>query len=1612
MTLKRAHSAKCVRWSATRGQAGYGWPRLLGAAVLVALLFCAGASSALARVNNVIPATADGDPTETFRADEALFVYATPDLNGGTICVVSAALDDVSSGAFSCKGSRIQWGSPNFVFGGSLIFQPLEAPYLHIGTWRLLGDGGDQPGGDTVSQPFTVLPCADTCDPTLAQATVADWKSAATGMERVTGTLCTYWAVQSAASDVSGLAAKANATREAVTDDLTMILKKGAKARVIDSATATGLALDWAGGLIAIPTPDFKDSDEMALALLKTVICRASAMYGDIKADPPDPGFLTVEQPSFADIPNPDSLGHAPTPAQALATSIERQRGYGRAELKAFERYQGAVNAGAAEFVHAQALATSDFGASLVQEMRQTALLMRAEATALAADPELAQPVIPNQATLDALNTIYTRIHQSGFTQDEIAQLQGEGFTEGEIAQLRAGFAAGDLTKLQVGVSLQTVMDNAATDIENETQRFDAVEREASSVAGVTNRPPTGSFTTQAGSEPLAVSFRDASTSPDLDPITSIGWSFGDGTETSGAPGETVSHTFQAPGTYTVTETVSDYLTSAMATKTVKVGNGAPTASDQSVAVYKDGSIDVTLSASDPDGDPLTYAIVYGPEHGTVGALTGSEVTYRPDAGYFGPDFFTFKASDGRTDSNVATVAITVRENHAPIAGDDTATLDQGSNVRIAPLANDFDPDGDQLSVASLGQPGHGRAATADPAGSVRQGICYEPDADFAGDDSFTYTVDDGHGATGTATIHLTVTASDRRTLVADCTQGYYNASIGTTLDGTNDYGPFGPVMFPPAETFVGEPNFITGPAADHADLRYATRPAPDTDAGPELTAAAAPLGDWLSATSPAGGSWTALRFIPPTWTPDTESAISYPIDAGTTGIADATITGSFGADNGFYLWIDGTFEFGASAPGGAAPDEYTVKLGGLPPGKHAIQVLREDHGEHDGWFVSITGRPNRAPVAVDDTVSTEANTASEVTLRASDGEGDALQFAIVSAPQHGSLGTVSGDKVTYTPAPGYSGSDAFTFKANDGKADSNTATVAIEVRPGNHPPTAQDATVSLDQDTSKQVTLAASDPDGDTLGFAVVSAPQHGSLGTVSGDKVTYTPAPGYSGSDAFTFKANDGKVDSNLATVSIDVRHVNHAPAAQDTTATTDEDTPTQVTLRATDADGDPLTLAIASQPSHGKLGPISGDKVTYTPGPDFGGSDSFTFKASDGKLDSNVATVSITVRPVNDAPTLTLSARAAAGQYSDPITSVTATVKDVDTPPGQLTLDIDAPGPPGNLTVSSPVLDATKGTATYTLSGRLAVAAGSYPITLRASDGSAKSASQVLTVSVAKEDASIVAFSPEVITVDGTDGDVDTLVETMTVAEEPDGNLSSTLPGAGLAGARPIALHLVPPFSGTSYGCTATNTAYPAASATQASASCALSDVLVNVYGADATIGTNAYFAGSGSGVVTVVNPAADFTTGGGRAAFTDGTPVNFGFNAKTLKSNQVQGSLLTVLHRREGVWSLKSNAFDTLQQARDASGVWSATMTGKATLAAPIKLPCGQPKCGGYGFTAYVEDRAEPGAGQDRFWIQVTDPAGKIVAEASLAAPAATNALTILGGNIQVAQPQGR
>ena len=192
----------------------------------------------------------------------------------------------------------------------------------------------------------------------------------------------------------------------------------------------------------------------------------------------------------------------------------------------------------------------------------------------------------------------------------------------------------------------------------------------------------------------------------------------------------------------------------------------------------------------------------------------------------------------------------------------------------------------------------------------------------------------------------------------------------------------------------------------------------------------------------------------------------------------------------------------------------------------------------------------NTPPVAVNDSYSTNEDTALTVLAPGvlgndSDADGNRLTAVLVSGPAHGTLTLYSNGSFTYTPAANYNGPDSFTYKANDGQADSNNiATVSITVTAvNNDAPVAQAQSVTTAEDTAKAITLTASDVDGDGLTYTVVSGPTHGTL-SGSGASLTYTPAADYNGADSFTFKANDGTADSNVATVAITVTAVNDAP------------------------------------------------------------------------------------------------------------------------------------------------------------------------------------------------------------------------------------------------------------------------------------------------------------------------------------------------------------------------------------------------------------------------------------------------------------------------------------
>ena len=157
-----------------------------------------------------------------------------------------------------------------------------------------------------------------------------------------------------------------------------------------------------------------------------------------------------------------------------------------------------------------------------------------------------------------------------------------------------------------------------------------------------------------------------------------------------------------------------------------------------------------------------------------------------------------------------------------------------------------------------------------------------------------------------------------------------------------------------------------------------------------------------------------------------------------------------------------------------------------------------------------------------------------------------------------------------------------------------------------------------------------------------LISGPAHGALTLNADGSFNYIAEANYTGADSFSYKVNDGALDSNVATVTINVAAVNDAPVASGYNYSIGEDTALNVTgIHAIDIDSSSLTTIMVSAPTHGTVTANGDGTFQYIPNADYNGVDSFSYKVNDGVLDSNVADVSIQVTSVNDSPSFSLAA-----------------------------------------------------------------------------------------------------------------------------------------------------------------------------------------------------------------------------------------------------------------------------------------------------------------------------------------------------------------------------------
>ena len=433
-------------------------------------------------------------------------------------------------------------------------------------------------------------------------------------------------------------------------------------------------------------------------------------------------------------------------------------------------------------------------------------------------------------------------------------------------------------------------------------------------------------------------------------------------------------------------------------------------------------------------------------------------------------------------------------------------------------------------------------------------------------------------------------------------------------------------------------------------------------------------------------------------------------------------------------------------------------------------------------------------PIAHDDAANLLENSSAnviDVLANDSDPEGGALTITAAGAPANGTA-QIAGTRVTYTPAAGFVGTDQFTYTIKNTKGLTATATVHATVNAAEALPVPQDdaATTPFGSAITIKVLANDRDPNGFALTVAGVTTPEHGTVRINTDGTLTYTPVPGFSGSDQFSYTITDGHGGTATAHVTIVVQ-APLPPIARNDAATTSLATPVVVAVLANDSEpnGYALSVTSVSTPANGTAKLNADGTITYSPQRTFTGSDTFTYSIGNGHGGTATATVNISIVP--PAPPIANDDTAATA-YA---TAVDVYVLSNDTDPNKYFLTVTSASVPGH---GSAVVNPT-GTITYTPQAGFS---GSDTFSYTISNGHGGTASANVTVTVQQPNAPLAAAdsaatpfnTPVVISVLANDTDPKNLPLSVTQVTTPPNGIA-TINGNGTVTYTPK-----PTFSGT--------------------------------------------------------------------------------------------------------------------------------------------------------------------------------------------------------------------
>ncbi|KYY48579.1 RTX toxin [Vibrio parahaemolyticus] len=690
--------------------------------------------------------------------------------------------------------------------------------------------------------------------------------------------------------------------------------------------------------------------------------------------------------------------------------------------------------------------------------------------------------------------------------------------------------------------------------------------------------------------------------------------------------------------------------------------NDAPVAKDDIATTQEDTAvtIDVLPNDTDVDGDKLSIQSATVPEAQGKVEIVDGKLVFTPAENFNGDAEITYTVTDGSL-TDQATVKVTVN------AVNDTPEVE--SNIADQTLAEDFTPYSIDLNNAFSDVDGELTFSVSGNSNiqvAIVNGIAtFTPTADWSGSEALTFTATDPSGESVSQTVNFTVASvadivADKATVVEDTptiikvlgNDTFEGTDKVVSLDtnngpanGTVSVNPDGSVTYTPNDNYHGTDSFTyivtSGGVSESAIVEVNVTPANDAPVAKDDIATTqedtAVTIDVLPNDTDVDGDKLSIE------------SVSVPKEQGTVEVVDGKLVFT-PAEN-----FNGDAEITYTVTDGALTDQATVKVTvnavndtPVVESNIADQTLAED-------FTPYTIDLNTAFSDVD-------NVDGELTFSVSGNSN--IQVAIVNGI------------ATITPTADWNGSETLTFTATDPSGESVSQPVNFTVAPVADI-VADKATVV--EDTSTVIKVLGNDTfegDGKVVSLDTNNGPANGTVSVNPDGSVTYTPNDNYQGTDSFTYIVTSGGV-SESTTVSVDVTPVNDAPVAKDDTAITDEDTPVTIDVLPNDngIDGDKLSIQSASVPeAQGKVEIVDG-KLVFTPAENFNGDAEITYTVTDGEL-TDAAKVTVTVNPVNDAPTIKVDAVESITEdaVSTDTVVATLTVRDTDTPEDQLTVSLE--------------------------------------------------------------------------------------------------------------------------------------------------------------------------------------------------------------------------------------------------------------------------------------------------------------------------------------------------